>query len=214
MSKTTNALIALGVVAGLGAAALPLSSYAADPVVSSDNKNVSKDVTVKLSIEDLLQISTSDVNEVTLTTSTSAAPFLYTHANPVVVNVVTRNSKGYNLTIAGSTDGQATKTGLFNDDGDEIVTGSFDTTDLSTVTESTWGYAFATGTGALGTNYVGLADNGDATKIDGSDKATPAAGQDTKLGFAAVIVDGQAAGNYSGKVTLTATNVLAGATTE
>lgn len=207
MSKTTNALIALGVVAGLGAAALPLSSYATDPVTSADNKTVSKDVTVKLSIEDLLQISTSDVDEVTLTTSTSAAPFVYTHESPVVVNVVSRNSKGYNLTIAGSTAGQATKTGMFNAAGDEIVAGNFDTSNVASVTKSTWGYAVATGEDALGTAYTGLAADGAATKIDGATAATPAAGQDTKLGFAAVVVDGQAAGDYSGKVTLTATNV-------
>lgn len=211
MSKTTSALIALGVVAGLGAAALPLSTYATDPVISDDNKTVSKDVTVKLEIEDLLQISTNDVDEVTLTTSTSAAPFVYKHDNPIVVNVVSRNSKGYDLTIAGSTADKTTKTGLFNEAGDEIKAGAFDTANLGTPTESIWGYAVATGDNNLGTAYTALAADGATTKIDGSTKATPADGQNTKLGFAAVVVDGQAAGNYEGKVTLTATNVTTAA---
>lgn len=208
MSNLSKSIAILGVVAGLGVAALPLSTYAADPVTSADNKTVAKDVTVKLSIEDLLQISTSDVNEVTLTTDSTAAPFVYTHANPVIVNVATRNSKGYNLTIAGSTADKDTKTGLYNAAGDVIETGSFDTNSLTTpFTTSAWGYAVATGEDTIGTAYTALAANGAATKIDGATSATVAAGQNTKVKFAAVVADGQAAGDYEGKVTFTATNV-------
>jgi len=181
MSKTTNALIALGVVAGLGAAVLPLSSYAADPATDK--------VGVTLTIEDELTIeadkSTTDKVDLSGTGHTGA----------VTLTVVTNNQKGYNLGIMGSA--ATNPTSLTIDLGDQTLSSP---AALITAT-SEWGYRLA---GTEANKYAGV--TGDNAVIKTTDAPTGTSGDETIVTFGASIKDGQPAGTYNGEVTFTATN--------
>lgn len=203
MSKTTNALIALGVVAGLGAAALPLSSYAT-------NDATNRDVPIELEIKDTLQISTSNdaagetvtVSKVELKTDNVAEGDVAEYASTgFSVNVKTNNSKGYTISMMG-TDG---KTDLVSGT-DKIETGTlaagtsawaFKVTPASTApgngtsTQTAWTAVPETSTPI----YTGTQAQGGINVKDGID---------TPVDFGATVADTQAAGTYTGSVTFTA----------
>lgn len=187
MSKTTNALIALGVVAGLGAAALPLSSYAVDPATS--------EVGVTLTIEDELTIE-ADKNTTDKVDLSGTG-----HTGDVTLTVVSNNQKGYNLGIMGSA--ETNQTSLTSENGDEIVAGSgtFAAPAALSTTTSEWGYRLASFTEGL---YAGVTTNNDVIKTTAA--PTGEAGDETVVTFGASIKDGQPAGTYDGEVTFTATN--------
>lgn len=202
MSKTTNALVALGVVAGLGAAALPLSSYAA-------NDKTNRDVPVELTIEPILQIATSNDNEsegavtvdkVELTTAnaTDGAEYASTGFN---VNVKTNNSKGYTISMMG-TDG---KTDLISGT-DKIETGSL------VAGTSAWAFKVTpaeSGAGAGASTQTAWTNIPDASTViytgtqekGGIDSTN---GINTPITFGATVASTQAAGTYTGSVTFTA----------
>ena len=186
MSKTTSALIALGVVAGLGAAALPLSSYAVDPQT--------EDVAVTLKIEDELTIEAdkSTTDKVDLSGDG--------HTGDVTLTVVTNNQKGYNLAIKGS---GANPTTLKSENGDEIAAtaGTFAAPAAFGTTNSEWGYRLA---GFADNAFAGVKE--DDVQIKTTDAPTGSAGDETVVTFGASIADGQPAGTYDGQVTFTATN--------
>lgn len=212
MSKLTQSIAILGVVAGLGVAALPLSTYAA-PVIdgtqptegavsgatydgTKDGK-VSTDTNIKLVIDDVLSIDT-DKTEVDLT----AAP----HTGTVKVTVVTNNSTGYDLAIKGSAATNPTSLTNTAASADQIVKGDGTFTDpaaLST-TVSQWGYSVAGVAAFTDGLYAGV--TGTDQIIHSETSATAEAGVATGVTFAASLKDGQAAGTYNGKVTFTATN--------
>lgn len=199
MSKTTNALLALGVVAGLGAAALPLSSYAVDPVT--------KDVGVTLKIEDTLEIEADKDNADNKVDLTGDG-----HSGAVNVTVKTNNQTGYNLNLKGSAGTNATS--LTSENGDQIAAaaGTFDTPAALSMTTSEWGYSVANTNANLqtgltqftGSVYAGVSAAGQ--EIVNINKPTGDAGDKTTVTFAASIADGQPAGTYDGQVTFTATN--------
>ncbi len=199
MSKTTNALLALGVVAGLGAAALPLSSYAVDPVT--------KDVGVTLKIEDTLEIEADKDNADNKVDLTGDG-----HSGAVNVTVKTNNQTGYNLNLKGSAGTNATS--LTSENGDQIAAaaGTFDTPAALSTTTSEWGYSVANTNANLqtgltqftGSVYAGVSAAGQ--EIVNINKPTGDAGDKTTVTFAASIADGQPAGTYDGQVTFTATN--------
>lgn len=225
MTKSIKTLAVLGVVAGLGIAALPLNAQAAETTVidgvapegAADASNydgtadgrVSTDATIQLELADKLSITT-DQNNVALTPETAGSYSGKYTGNAVNVTVRTRNSKGYQLTMVGSAGAEQNNAtvvnALTNEKGDTITAG-----DLTGAT-STWGYTVATnilGTEtAAGSTYKGVAaaDGADAV-IMTSDKATKEDGDKATLNFGANIVDGQAAGIYKGKVTFTASNL-------
>lgn len=191
MSKTTSALVALGVVAGLGAAALPLSSYAVDPATDK--------VGVTLTIEDELTIeadkSTTDKVDLSGTG----------HTGDVTLTVVSNNQKGYNLGIMGSA--ETNPTSLTSENGDEIVAGSgtFAAPAALSTTTSEWGYRIAAMTEKFTDGlYAGVTTNNDVIKT--TETPTGEAGDETVVTFGASIKDGQPAGTYDGEVTFTATN--------
>lgn len=187
MSKTTNALIALGVVAGLGAAALPLSTYAADPVTS--------EVGVTLKIEDELTIEAdkSKTDKVDLSADGNTGD--------VTLTVVTNNQKGYNLGIMGSA--ESNPTSLTSENGDQItaVAGTLASPAALSTTTSEWGYRLADTTAGM---YAGV--TGDNAVIKTTNAPTGKDGDETVVTFGASIKDGQPAGTYNGEVTFTATN--------
>lgn len=213
MSNISKTIAVLGVVAGLGVAALPLSSYAA-PVkwnteASTDgsygttdgNNWVKKDTDIKLTIEDVLSIDT-DATEVELTSTDGTE---YTNAAPLNVTVISKNSKGYNLTIAGTA--ATNKTSLTNAAGDQIFNGAgiFATpAALDNTTQSQWGYSVVGETAFTEGLYAGVTEAGETIKT--STASTVNEGEKTQVNFAAKIKDGQASGTYTGKVTFTATN--------
>lgn len=222
MSKMSKTIAILGVVAGLGVAALPLSTYAA-PIIDGTAPDTTKDgivsgdTAVKLTISDELSMElskdTTEGNEVDL--ADGSAPV------PMTVKVITNGSKGYNLNLKGSA--TTNPTSLTNDDGDQILSAAAKfaaPAPLSNATNSEWGYNVANTNANLSTesaaaiakfktgetlNYAGVIA-GDGDEIVNATKPTGSAGDTTTVTFAAVIKDGQAAGTYNGKVTFTASN--------
>lgn len=216
MSKLTQSIAILGVVAGLGVSALPLSSYAETVTWTQEASDdttqtnigvdaegdhfVSTDTAVTLTINDVLSIE-SDNQAVELKPQASATTVagLYTGDNAVNLNVKSNNSKGYSLTILGTAD-TGTKNALTNDFGNEIVAG-----DLTSTSASEWGY-YVGATVATGQTWKAVpADT--AAEIGTKATATAETGDDYTVNFGANIIDGQAAGTYEGKVTFTATNL-------
>lgn len=235
MTKLTKAIAVLGVVAGLGVAALPLTSYAeTTPVVWSSTPDtntpagwggagtdagpmwVAKPVGVQLKIEEGLQISTSNEDGKPVDMGQGATnKDEYTSAG-FKVNVVANNTAGYVLSIKGSGSG-TNKSSLYNDANDEIValpSASYAALALN-ANKSVWGYGIGTlADGSDGssdteaTTFRGVTDSYVSIK-DAQSKATTSAGDDTLVTFGAKIADGQASGTYKGQVTFMAT---AGAT--
>lgn len=203
MTNLSKTIAILGVVAGLGVAALPLSSYAAE---STDGSDVSENATVKLTI----------AKKLSLTLDTTEADLGDGSQTPAIkAAVITNNSKGYTLKIAGSTTTGSVKTvltsGVVKDD---IVaasgTAAAPATLAKTATASVWGYTvtgddITTGfTGEGVGKYAGVTEAGEA--IATKNAATAAAGNLTTITFAADLLENQAAGEYTGQVTFTASD--------
>lgn len=214
MSNMTKTIAILGVVAGLGVAALPLSTYAAPTAIEGTGTPLSapKDVPVQLTIKETLNMYVTDeagtadfTSPVKIGSSEIAAAGKY-ESDPIAVKVETANKGGYALTIVGSyvkdglsgDDATNALTSLVNENNTMISAGALADAD----TESTWGYAVDTAAGetaSFGT-WTGVTDS--AVEIN---KLTEAGTQTTKVKFGANIVAGQQAGTYNGQVTFTAT---------
>ena len=230
MSNMTKAIAVLGVVAGLGVAALPLSSYAAEVVWDAEGAaddsvtNMGGTGSSAWVSRDKLSIATT-VGSATLTADNANgdADKNIWAANPINVTVITKNAGGYKLTIAGtagSGENNATvKNALTNETGDMIEAGTLGDAD----TKSTWGIKVAAGSGegivggtiadslknwtlVPAANPAEGENNQGGLTIMSSNKATVEAGETAAVTFGAKIVDGQAAGSYKGRVTFTATN--------
>lgn len=202
MSKTTNALIALGVVAGLGAAALPLSSYAAPTPIegTGDPLKATGNVPVQLKIEETLSMFiTNEAGDADFTSPvalTSTDKENYT-STPIAIKVNAGNKDGYHLTIHGSATDNPTD--LTNENGTKIATG-----DLTSTTASQWGYKVLKGAdgSTLDAAWNAVQASTDAATID---SLTTSGVQTTKVTFGAHVIAGQEAGTYNGQVTFTAT---------
>lgn len=195
MSKIAKSIAVLGVVAGLGVAALPLSSYAATPA------NVDREVTVQLTIEEELNFKIDSAEAGKTVTLTNTSPTgLYTQATPLVLTVDTTVAKGYTLNMVGATDETSTTNNVLKN-----TTGSSSATIPSatfsgTNATSAWGYKIAEGaTTVSGTDFTTVPTT--ATKVASSDEATK---EDSAVIFGAYVVAGQEAGTYEGKVKFTA----------
>lgn len=204
MSNMTKTIAILGVVAGLGVAALPLSTYAA---TTPQTQNVP----VKLEVAEVLQITTkydtgaetTTPAAVELTTANAAAPANYASDGKFNIVVKSNVEKGYTLAIKGTTDitGATGITGAAVTDllssTDRIAAGDL------TGSDSTWAYQAGTKTAWTAvtptdeTIYTGSKTvAGDLDITNG--KAIP-------VKFGANVVSSQAAGVYNGQVTFTAT---------
>ncbi len=231
MTNLTKAIAVLGVVAGLGVAALPLSSYAADNTVkwapSTDTENhdatkmggdgtakdpmwVQNNVGVQLTIEEGIQISTSNATDekVQMAQKTGTNEF---YSAGFKVNVIANNTEGYHLQIKGSATENATS--LTNDAKDTIATlANTDPANTAALAlnsgKSVWGYGVGTiaedSTISEATTFTGLSASF-VTIAAHNEGATPAAGIDTPVTFGALVADDQASGTYSGQVTFRAT---------
>ena len=106
MSKIACAMATLGVVAGIGAAAMPLASYAVE----------SSPVAIKAIVNDTIQISTS-TKEVVISTIKPGAEKIY--EGSVDVTVETTDNQ-YTLNIKDSDN----TTALVSENGDQIAAGA------------------------------------------------------------------------------------------
>lgn len=205
MSRMSKTIAILGVVAGLGVAALPLSTYAADPV--------SKDTTVKLTIDSTLTLAlskdTTEGNEVDLTSENS-------FADSMTATVTTNNATGYSLNLKGS--GKKDAIALVNSDNDKIealVAPFAAPVALDASSNSVWGYSVShdadanmkaditTAIAGFGTDkYAGVTADGE--EIMNIAKPTATTGDVTTVNFKAALKTGQASGIYLGQVTFTA----------
>ena len=152
MSKITKTIAALGVVAGLGVAALPLASYAAD----------TQNIAVQATIGETL----------TVTAPTSAT---------------TNHLSGFTLNIKDS-------------DSETGLTGTSGTIAAGTVldgTVSAWAYK-----GGDKTSYTEITTSDVALKTTAA--PTAAAGETVEITFGVAADEDQAAGTYTGGVTVTA----------
>ena len=200
MSKMTTAIAALGVVAGLGVAAMPLATYA----------DTTRDVPLKLTVEETIEISTSSdddpftkVNDVILSTDSKGFE----------VFVKTNASNGYTISAKSTT----TETALKTTDGNEIPANAA----LAAGT-SAWAYKVTPGTQGDGATAPGETNMSAWTAITDTDAviytatqkkggiSTANKGLGTGVTFGASISNSQAAGDYTGSVTFTA---AAGVTT-
>lgn len=228
MSNMTKTIAILGVVAGLGVAALPLSTYAADVTTEwgseadkgaawtagemggtdktklGEDSFVSDDTTIHLEILDKLSITTS-LQDVELTVPSGSTDGLFT-ADPMKVTVVTKNSGGYKLTMHGS-DGDNALTNAKGDKFESITAAA------ATLGDSQWGYKFAVLTDTVTAiaddaqwNPVATAKTDTGSVLRSSTAATSDTGESVLVQFGAQAAADQAAGVYNGKVTFTATN--------
>jgi len=185
MRKTTAALAALGVVAGLGAAALPMSSYAVTTATTD-----SADVTIRATINSAISLAL-DQTEVDLgTIIVNGAPA----TGSVKATVTTTSSNGYNLTImgkGGDTDMHTVDATGAQDGKGTISTGT-------TLSGSTSAWAFRGGNKTTWTQIPTT-----ATEIKRT-TGTLAGPEETEITFGVYAGGTQVDGVYEGNVTLTA----------
>lgn len=178
MSKMTKTIAALGVVAGLGVAAMPLSSYALE-----NTETVNLTVEVGESIE-----ISADSTDVDLGTATSSA--MATGGTTITVH--TNNEKGYTATIKANGSrllGTADNSNAIPTSGSSVVPADG---------TSAWGYKI----GSI-TDYVAASTT--AQEFADTSAVSAQAGDKYDLGFAVSVAPNQAADTYAGSVTLTAT---------
>ena len=181
MNKLTKTIAALGVVAGLGVAALPLSSYAA-------NTNVPVTVTV----DDQIAIST-DKNEVDF------GGMLAGQSATQALSVTVYSSSNYDLKASAANGGA-----LISSDATDG--GSSKATTIPALSDDNFAgasAAFAIATTDAG-NYAWKGLGSEKTlKTDQASNTT--VGDITSVIFGVKLADNQAAGTYEGNVTFTAT---------
>lgn len=224
MTNLTKAIAVLGVVAGLGVAALPLSSYAeTTPVVwgetgevdtdygtTDGNKWVKTTMGVQLEVTEGLQIWTSGDDGKSVIMTETDGQF---KSNEQTVSVKSNNQYGYTLSIKGATetaeDASNATTDMVTIDGHKIsaiatpyTEGASNTLALAADGSSVWGYSLD------GTNFFGVT-TGDTTikkttEVVSDDAEKPGISAQ-KITFGAAVSADQEAGVYNGKVTFTAT---------
>lgn len=227
MSKMSKTIAILGVVAGLGVAALPLSSYAVEDITdttttsgstrvteaSGDKKVTSAETNVKLTVNSTLWIETPNHGTDNYLMLNQDDTNMYQYkSDALAVKVFTNNNQGYQLNI------QAADTALKNGTSYTIPAqsgGIASAAELATgpATASSWGYTVS-GSDAVGAfadgKYAGVTTDGEtiATKT----AATGADGNTTNVTFGAVLQSNQESGDYVGVVTFTASDLpVAGA---
>ena len=177
MSKVTKTIAALGVVAGLGVAALPLASYAAEENPSTVN------LTARL--QDSLSLNVSK-NELSFELENGGAVV----TDATAATVTTNSGKGYDLNIkAASGNGALTSTvGSYTIPAGPAAQGT-----------SAWGYNTD---GGDTYTAVTAAD----VSIASSTAPTPTAGTTTNITIGVSADATQEAGIYKGSFVLTAAN--------
>ena len=177
MSKITKTIAALGVVAGLGVAALPLASYAA---TTTDSVTVNAEVGTSMSVS-------LDKESVSLNPIPGGAPVNTEGGQTITATAITNNTNGYKLTL---TDGDSENHYLASG-GNHIAPGA------PTQGRSLWGVKFNNADAYTALGAAGFSRNeADATADDG---------ETTNIDFAVSASPSQASGTYTNTMTVTVT---------
>ncbi len=183
MKKLTKIIAVTGIVAGLGVAALPIASHAAE--------SASANVTVTLKVSDAISIAFVDPNPDHAGATISAAnidlgtlaPSTVTNfndgSNKVTTLVKSNNLSGYTVTASGVS-----------------LTSGSNSIPYGAVTSGTSAYGMA----KTNSGFTGL------TEVDSKTAPSATDGDRTDLYFGASISASQPTGTYTGTVTITATN--------
>ena len=203
MSKMSKAIAVLGVVAGLGVAALPLSSYAADePYSQSASADVQVEVGGAISIEvdngetgeDAVK-NLVDLGQIKLNGDIVSKGLKVT----VRTNAGVQDDVAYSLTMATETANNA----LINENGVELPAG------VPTQGTSAWGYALGSSlsdTTADITGWAAVPAKGNPVELKTNGNVTAATHfEDTFVNFGATASNSQKEGTYKGTVVFTAT---------
>ena len=223
MSKTTKIIAALGVVAGLGVAALPAFTYAAEvsgdvdvivevePAIAmrivGNNDTASGYGNVKIKSDDINTIGSQDVSDF-VTTGAATSSSKYQVLPYSVLNG--NDTNGFKSTITVYTN--AGYYGLSIKDADSTldlvngssvipagVPGSGDTTFDLTAGTPAWGYVVDTAS-TDGTGYSPIT----ASDVEIKHEVAVAAGNSTVVYYGAATSATQATGNYVDTLTYTA----------
>lgn len=200
MSKMTKTVAALGVVAGLGVAMLPVGAFAAP----ADNGAIygnpaTQNVTFQAEVDDYIQITVAEAQVVAADAATTAK----NAAGSTTFAIKSNNASGYTGTIAASTldNGSASAVMLGNTATNKIPGGT-----APVAGTSAWGYKIIVPTGVTGNTVNSMTGaTTDAKTFADKTGATAAAGDSYTLDFEASVSASQAADTYTGQVTLTAT---------
>lgn len=199
MKKMTAAMAALGVVAGLGAAALPLSSYASEATVP-----------VTAVIDDALSITITDATTGDKLGADGVLLENVKKGGALVsqnVAVTVAGSGKYNLTL----EDRLVDNALISAAGDRIealtVAAASDFADAEAeITSSAWGYGVATALSAAPTTWKAVpARNSADSIVSGATLTGASAKPTTYIGFGVRAASDQAAGRYTSDVIFTAT---------
>mgnify|MGYP001044685215 FL=1 len=194
MSKMSKAIAVLGVVAGLGVAALPLSSYAADePYSQSASADVQVEVGGAISISTDATDGKVDLEEMTLNNVSTT--------KDLKVTVSSNSEVGYGLTIKALTANAEGNGVLTNENGDTISSSA----NIAGGT-SAWGYRLANAE-AEGGYGAWTAVTGAPEEIHAHTAAAGDAEMEdvTTVNFGASANSTQQQGTYKGTVVFTAT---------
>ena len=193
MSKITKAIAALGVVAGLGVAALPLSSFAVE----------SGPVKVTAVVDNTISVTANDA-EVNLGTVMPNGPVSTASTS---VNVATTNETGYTLVVKDADE----RTGLYkaNADGSlNTTTGKFIEAGVPAKGTTAWGVR-----ADAAAAYQGVtAYSGAGVQLKKTAASATTGGDNTTVEFGVSVATGFESGTYTGEVVFVATaNPAAGA---
>ncbi len=199
MSKMSKAIAVLGVVAGLGVAALPLSSYAADEDATVQAYSQSTSAEVQVVVGGAISISTDatdgkvDLEEMTLNNVSTT--------KDLKVTVSSNSEVGYGLTIKALTANAEGNGVLTNENGDTISSSA----NIAGGT-SAWGYRLANAE-AEGGYGAWTAVTGAPEEIHAHTAAAGDAEMEdvTTVNFGASANSTQQQGTYKGTVVFTAT---------
>lgn len=193
MSKMTKTIAALGVVAGLGVAALPLSSYA----VTSDPLTVKAQAVVGESIS-----VTADAADDTVTISDVIANKDVKEGS-TVLTIQTNNTSGYSVSIKDAD----TVTALTTDGAD--AANGIPASATLTAGNKGWGFKTSTETEGVSVATAGQSyrpiETSPQTIAARATGASVADGDKVTLTFGVVVDSSIAAGTYYDEVVITAT---------
>ncbi len=194
MSKMTKTIVALGVVAGLGVAALPLSSYAQ---IVTDSTNVTAQAVVGEAISVTADAADDTVKIEGVTANQDVKE------GSTVLTIQTNNTSGYNVNIK---------------DADAVTALTTDGTDTTngipasaTLTKGSKGWGFKASTTTTGVAVSGAGQVYRAIETtplalaSRSTGASDADGDKITLTFGVVVDSSIAAGIYEDEVVITAT---------
>ena len=201
MSKSTKIIAALGVVAGLGVAALPLSSFAA----------TTGDVNVKVEVGSTISMTIDDADHSTTPLEKTVAMNNNSSDNSLTasVKVTTNDDDGYILTVKDKAGDGAALKGALSSNTQTIPAFTVKQTNLASLTTDTYGWgmmaANSNANATIGSNFSGgygpVSDTDQAVvTVSGT-----AASDETTITYGIVTKSDQVADTYSNLITYTVT---------